>query len=209
MTQNPGDKPDAAEPLPPPESAAERRQRLDDAFVRGVAWTAIAKWGSQVLAWTTTIIVARILVPDDYGLVALGTVYLGAVTMLSEFGIGSAIVMLRDLGPSQVAQIGGFAWITGFGGFRLSILVAFPLGSFFDSPALPAVIIVMSTSFLLSAPRIVPQSLLQKEMRFRVVSLGPRIILAPTACRVGEGRCRCLPLEHGPRRPRGTATARR
>lgn len=171
MTLTPGDKHIPAGPAVPPESAEQRRDRLDHAFVRGVAWTAVVKWASQILAWATTLIVARILTPDDYGIIALGTVYLGAVTLLSEFGIGSAIVMLRDLGPTQVAQIGGFAWMTGMAGFLISIIAAFPLGAFFDSPALPAVIIVMSTSFILTAPRIVPQSLLQKDMRFKAVSL--------------------------------------
>ncbi len=158
-------------PLPTPESAAQLRDRLDHALVRGIAWTAVVKWCSQILAWATTLIVARILTPDDYGLVALGTIYMGAVTLLTEFGLGSAIVMLRELGPSQVAQIGGFAWIAGFAGFLLSLAAAFPLGAFFDAPALSAVIIVMSITFLVSAPRVVPQSLLQKEMRFRAVSL--------------------------------------
>jgi PST family polysaccharide transporter len=168
----PGDKlvPVGSVATPPDESAEQRRDRLDRAFVHGVAWTATAKWVSQILAWVTTLVVARILTPNDYGLVALGTVYMGAVTLLTEFGIGSAVIMLRELGPTQIAQIGGFAWITGFAGFLLSIAVAFPLGAFFDAPALPAVIIVMSSTFLVSAPRVVPQSLLQKEMRFRVVS---------------------------------------
>ena len=121
----------------PPSASSES---LDQSLVHGLAWTSAARWGSQILSWASTLIVARLLTPEDYGLVGMASVYLGLVTMLSEFGLGTTVLALRDLTEEQVAQLHGFAVLFGLGSFALSCLMAWPLGSFFHSPQLPAVV---------------------------------------------------------------------
>lgn len=153
------------------QNAHEDIPGLDRKLVHGLAWSGVMRWSGQAAAWLSTLVVARILVPEDYGLVALGSVYVGIVTLLTEFGFGSAIVMLRSLDPVQVAKINGLAILAGLVGFLMSFVVARPLGDFLSAPALPPVIVVLSFAFVLSAPRIAPQSLLQKELRFRALSI--------------------------------------
>src|SRR6266849_287390 len=45
---------------------------LDRSFARGIAWQGSVKWIVQLVTWATTIFVARILSPEDYGLLAMG-----------------------------------------------------------------------------------------------------------------------------------------
>ena len=116
---------------------------LDGTLVRGLAWTGGVKWGAQVFAWASTLIVARLLTPDDYGLVGMATVYLGLVTMISEFGVGTTVLTLRELTEQEIAQLNGFSIILGLIGFTLSCLAAVPVGLFFKSPRLPMVIVAM------------------------------------------------------------------
>jgi O-antigen/teichoic acid export membrane protein len=153
---------------PPP--AADVRD-LDRSLVHGIAWTSGAKWAGQLLAWASTLIVARLLTPEDYGLVGMASIYLGLITLVSEFGLGSTVVTLRDLSEEQVAQLGGLALLIGLGSFALSLAAAIPLGRFFRSPQLPAVVAVMSTAFVITAFKTVPGSLLQRDMRFRALAL--------------------------------------
>ena len=63
----------------PPESGAARSlaEPLSRAFAGGIAWTAAARWGAQTLSWGATLLVARLLTPADYGLVAMATVFTG------------------------------------------------------------------------------------------------------------------------------------
>jgi PST family polysaccharide transporter len=153
-------------------AAAEpaRLASLDRALVRGIAWTGTVKWGSQVVAWLATLVVARTLTPADYGLYAMATMFLGLVGLLSEFGIGTSVVMLRDLADEQVAQINALAVMLGIAAFSLSCALAVPLGRFFAAPELPAVVIGLSTAFVITAFRVVPYSLLQKELRFKWIA---------------------------------------
>jgi len=160
------DKTDRSERQPAP-----AHSHLDGHLVRGIAWTAGMKWSAQVLSWASTLIVARILDPNDYGLVGMATVYLGLANLISEFGVGTTVVTLRDLDDEDVAQLNGFAVLLGLAGFVLSCLLAIPLGMFFNSPRLPWVVLAMSTTFIISSFQAVPLGLLQRDLRFKVVSI--------------------------------------
>ncbi len=153
-----------------PSLPAERRS-LDKSLAGGIAWTAGVKWSSQLLSWASTLVVARLLTPSDFGLLGMAVVYLGLVTVLSEFGLGTAVITLRDLNDEQVAQINSVSVLFGLVGLALSCAVAVPLGKFFRAPQLPLVVVVMSATFVITAFRTVPYSLLQKEMRFKVLAI--------------------------------------
>ncbi|HWJ21413.1 MAG TPA: lipopolysaccharide biosynthesis protein [Gemmatimonadaceae bacterium] len=158
-------------PVEPPAPAPVGTASLDRALASGIAWMSGVKWSTQLLAWGSTLIVARILTPADYGLVGMAGLFLSLVTVLSEFGIGAAVVNMRDLTQSQVAQINTLAVLFGAAGFLLGCLAAVPLGWFFHAPLLPPVVVVMSLVFAVSAFRVVPYALLQRAHRFRTIAL--------------------------------------
>ncbi len=152
-------------------SATPARAQLDKSLFHGIAWTGGVKWAGQLVSWASTLIVARLLAPNDYGLVSMASAYLGLITLFSEFGIGIAVITIRDLTEAQLDQLHTLAVILGFVGFAISLAVAYPVSWFFRSPQLPAVIICMSLTFVIAAFRSVPSSLLQRDMQFKVLSL--------------------------------------
>jgi PST family polysaccharide transporter len=131
-----------------------------------LAWTGVAKWGSQILTWGATLVVARLLLPEHYGIVGMATIYLGLVTVVNEFGFGAAIVSLRDLSDKEIAELNTVSVLFGIVSFALSFAAAGPLAAFFDTPELVPVVVVMSASFLIAAFRTVPQAVLQRELHF-------------------------------------------
>jgi O-antigen/teichoic acid export membrane protein len=144
---------------------------IDRSLVGGIAWTGAAKWSIQLLSWATTLVLARLLTPDDFGLVALAQVYIGLVALINEMGLGSAVVTFRDLSRGHLAQINTVALLLGLCGFAVSCAMAYPLGVFFASPHLVPVIMVMSTSFVIMSLKTVPMGLLQKEFDFKTLAL--------------------------------------
>jgi PST family polysaccharide transporter len=161
---------DPADIVPDPSSRTEIRN-LDRIFLRGVAWTAAVKWLTQVLTWGTTVVVARLLAPSDYGLVGMAAIYINLFTLFSEFGIGTAVVTLQDLTEDQLSQLNSLSLCLGILGFAVSAAAAIPLGRFFHSPSLPLVVIVLSGGFVVSGVRTVPYALLQKELRFKLLAV--------------------------------------
>src|SRR5262249_19107521 len=128
--------PSAPPAMPPP---TPPRESLDRSLVRGIAWTGAVKWFSQILSWVSTIIVVRLLVPADYGLIGMATTYLSLVALINELGLGAAIITQRDLSEDQIRQINSVCVLLGLTGFLVSAAAAMPLSVFFRAPDLHAV----------------------------------------------------------------------
>jgi PST family polysaccharide transporter len=140
---------------------------LKRGFVRGVAWSGSARWAAQLITWLSTLFVARLLSPDDYGLVGMATVVFGAITVFVDFGVTLTVVTLRHLTPAQVAQLNGLAALLGLAGFLAAAALAPAAAWFFGRPELTFVLMALATAFLMIGPRQVPMALLQRDMRFR------------------------------------------
>jgi O-antigen/teichoic acid export membrane protein len=145
-------------------------ESLDRSLARAVAWNAAARWTSQIISWICTIIVARILTPYDYGLIGMAGLYVNLATMVSQTGIGDAVIALRNLTHHQIAELNTVALLMGTVLVGISSVIAVPLAHFFSAPPLSAIIIVASATYLISAFQVVPRALLRKELRFRLLA---------------------------------------
>ena len=152
---------------PPNPSSAD----LDASLVRGVAWVGAARWSTQALTWIATLVIARLLSPSDYGIFSMALLYLGLLALVTEFGLGAAIITIRNLADGQIAQLNTVTVILGVIGCALTCAASFPLGIFFHSPELPAVLIVMALGFVISSFQSVPSALLQKDLSFKFISM--------------------------------------
>src|SRR3712207_7879014 len=77
------------------------RGALDRALLSGVAWTAGVKWGTQILSWASTLIVARLLTPSDYGLFGMAMVFQAFLGSIYDLGLSAAVIQRRDLTDRQ------------------------------------------------------------------------------------------------------------
>ena len=159
----------AAPPVatPPAAETAAASRALDRSLMQGIAWTGSMRWAAQALSWASTLVVAHLLAPSDYGLVAMALVYLGLAQLVNEFGLGTVIVMRRDLTESQIARLNGLSLLLGFGFVALSALLAAPIARFFGEPTVRWLIMVSSFTFVTGAVQVVPRALLAKDLDFR------------------------------------------
>jgi PST family polysaccharide transporter len=147
----------------------------------------------QSAAWVSTLIVARLLSPSDYGVYGMATLYLGLLQTLSEFGIGSAIVAQQEVNPDDAAQLNTVAVTIGAAGALVLCATAPLVAWFFRSPRLVPVLIAMSLMFVIASFRTVPWALLQRDLKFKrlavydatqaVVLAGGSIALAAAGAR--------------------------
>ncbi len=143
--------------------------QLDRKLVHGIAWTSLAKWSSQLLTWLATMFVARLLTPADYALVAMSALFMGLITLLSEFGIGATIIAKNDLSRTQIAQLNSVSILAGTLCTVAGAAASLPISRFFSEPRLVWVVTAMSSAFLISSFQVVPYSLLQKDLRFKLL----------------------------------------
>lgn len=110
----------------------------------------------------------RLVGPEDYGLMALAAIFSAFFALLSELGLGSAVVRSQDIEPRQLRQIFGIVLLSNT---SICILVAFfiaPLASsFFGEARLELVLQVIVLQFLPAAFGVVPAALLTRDMKFQ------------------------------------------
>lgn len=156
-------------------------RRLDRSLLHGVAWNGALKLIAQAVSWVSTLIVARELTANDYGVYGLGVLLLGLIQMLTEFGLGLAVVARRDLTDHDIAGLNTISFGLGIVGALLMVVLAPLAGLFFQRPQLNAVVVALSSSLILGSLRTVPWALMQRDLRFKRLAIydaGRSVLLA-------------------------------
>lgn len=136
-------------------------------MVYGIFWTAIQKYSGLVIQIIVTAILARLLSPEDFGVVAVSTVLIAFFALFTDMGIGPAIIQKQDLTENDLNSIFSF---TILGGVLLAILffaVSYPIGYFYKEDSLILICKILSLNLLFSAWNIVPNALINKNKRFK------------------------------------------
>jgi PST family polysaccharide transporter len=111
-------------------------------------------------------VLARLLVPDDFGLIGMALFFIGIGQLFADFGIGSAIVQSRS---SDDLILSSCFWLNLViaAGLALAVLVSAPLvAQFYGRGDLVPLVAALSVNLLLAGLLVVPQALLYQEMRF-------------------------------------------
>src|SRR5262245_16117466 len=84
--------PEATVSLPATMPRREMKGGLKRNMVRGTMWTTAQRWSARLMGLATTMILARLLTPADFGVVAIALVIVGMVEIFSRTGFGAAII---------------------------------------------------------------------------------------------------------------------
>jgi teichuronic acid exporter len=136
--------------------------------LNGLKWAVIGRVSTQVATWAVTLYVVRILQPEDYGLMALATIFSALFTLVSEIGVGASLVQAQGLTAQRIRQTFGMVILSNaLAGAAMSLAVAPLAALFFAEPRLQPVIQVISLQFIPAAFAVVPCALLERELKFR------------------------------------------
>jgi O-antigen/teichoic acid export membrane protein len=140
---------------------------LKSRVVNAVLWLGVTKVIGQAISWTITVYVARILSPDDYGLMGMAVVLTGFIILFNEIGLGSAIVQKKDLTDEDLSSI---YWIILTLNIALYILTYFmaPVAAlFFGEPRLTDIIRIIAINFIIVGIGSVSYYMLTREITFK------------------------------------------
>lgn len=145
--------------------------QIGEKVVTGFRWMAAGRFAGQVVAWIVTIIVIRILSPEDYGLMAMAMVVIGFLALFDELGMGAALIQQKEFDEAQVRQVFGLVIIINLSAFLLLLVTATAVAKFFDEPRLVPIIWALSLQFPLLAVQIIPDAVIRRRMQFRRKSM--------------------------------------
>ena len=140
---------------------------LKSKTISGISWSIVDNVTKLLLTLFIGSILARLLKPDDFGVIAMIFVFTGFLKILRDFGLGASVIQKTN--PSS-KELDSLFWVTiGFGVFVTVVLIAFSstIASFYELPKLSKLIKVISVAMFLGSVSIIPESLIKKDLDFK------------------------------------------
>lgn len=154
-----------------PSAHGAQRGGLQGRVARGLTWTLIDTWGTQLLGLVIFVLLARLLLPVDFGLVALAAVFVAFAQLLVDQGLGDAVVQRPTLTRRQLDTAFWASMLTGLIVTVAAIVLAIPIAVLLGESRLQPIIQVLSVTFLLTALSSIQMGLLRREMSFRSLAI--------------------------------------
>jgi PST family polysaccharide transporter len=133
--------------------------------------TGVAQGAKFALNLAYSVVMARLLDPKDFGLVAMVLAFTGVLRVFKDAGLSTATVQREGVTHAQVSNL---FWINVVVSGLMSLLVAaaaFPIAMFYHDSRLIGIALVLSTTFLFSGTAVQHVALLNRQMRFKMVAL--------------------------------------
>lgn len=138
---------------------------------KSAKWTAFSNVIVSLLEMLRLFIMAKLLSPDDFGLMAMVMVVLGFAQVYSDMGIGAAIIHRQDITTNQLSSL---YWLNIFAGFIICLIIYFLqpfIIIFYNEPRLNDLLPWVVIIFLTAPFGQQFQFLLQKELSFKIIAL--------------------------------------
>lgn len=148
-------------------AAATQRSELSKQAVQSTAWAYGSFVSGKFLVFISTIILARLLLPSEFGLMGYCLIAIQYLDILNGFGVGQALIARRE----QIEEAANAAIVVGFVSgmllFGLAWFGAPMLAAFFEDDRITTLFRALAIVIPISAVGAVPSSLIQRSLRFR------------------------------------------
>jgi PST family polysaccharide transporter len=153
---------------------------------RGAAWSIGSQGITVAITFLSTSILARLISPEAFGMIAMISAFFGLGEMIRDFGLTNAVIQATTVSRKEKVNL---FWLNSAVGFLLmlcGLVIAEPLGSFYGNEDLANVARVLSITFLISGMTTQPRANLIRDMRTRAIAVIDVIsILAALGLAVG------------------------
>ena len=142
----------------------------------GVFYTAIAKYSGIIISLVVAGILARLLSPDDFGIVAIATVIISFFAIFTDMGLSPAIIQNKALTQDDLTNIYSFTFWTGIAVALLFFIASWPISAYYDSPILRTLCQLLSINLFFASVNIVPGALFYKNKEFKFIAIRSFVI---------------------------------
>lgn len=139
-------------------------------MLSGVFYTAMARYSGILISLVVMGVLARLLTPDDFGIVAIATVFINFFQIFTNIGISAAIVQYKELTDRQVNEIYMFTLWMGLGLSLLFCAASWPIAAYYSDSRLLPIMQSLSIGLFFAAAGIVPNALFSRDKRFRFMA---------------------------------------
>ena len=149
--------------------------------IQNFFWRFAERCGAQLVTFIVSIVLARILAPEDYGTIALVTVFTTIMQVFVDSGLGIALIQKKDADDLDFSSVFYFNFAVCIVLYALMFLAAPYIAKFYDDNTLVPIVRVISLTIVISGVKGIQQSYVSRNMlfkRFFYATLGGTIFSA-------------------------------
>lgn len=139
--------------------------------IKGLVWVFFGTGVQAVVQVIALTVLSRLVLPREFGLVNAATLVIGFSTLFSQIGIGPAIIQRQVLEERHIRTGFTVSLVLGFILTGLTIMLSHAIADFMRMDDLSPVLVVIAPLFIVQSFFVVPNSLLARNMRFRIQTI--------------------------------------
>jgi O-antigen/teichoic acid export membrane protein len=142
-------------------------QQLGERSLAAVGWAVVDKFSSSVLSFVVTILLARLLSPEDFGVVAMVMIFFDFSAVLVESGFSTALIREKTISEADKSTTFLFNLAVAVALYGVLFIAAPYIGRFFGQPVLTVIVRVMGLSLIVNALSLVQHTVLIQQIDFK------------------------------------------
>lgn len=139
--------------------------------ISALRWSFAQQLSRQIISIVVYLVLAKLLSPVDFGLVAIAAVWIAVSTLFLDSGFGTALIQKKDAGDEHYSSVFVVNICAGFFVYLLIYLGSPALSSYYKQPELIDILRVMAISVIFTAIASTKISIAQKAMNFRMLTI--------------------------------------
>ncbi len=143
---------------------------------KATLYTATAKYSSVAMNIIFTMILARLLSPEEFGTVAVVTVFISFFNLFADMGLGTGVIQDKSLSEVDINNIFSFSVYQGFILMLLFMAFSYPLSIFYEDFIYIKLGSILSLSVLFGSMNMIPNAVMLKEKKFKSVAIRTIIV---------------------------------
>ena len=140
---------------------------IKEETLSAISWNFFGKFSNQAVQFIVSIILARLLTPDDFGLIGMILVFLGFAELFSGLGFGWGLIQKKEIDEIHISSVFWLNLVSGLAVSLIMLALSTYIAELYGEPRLKTIVMVMSLTFLIGALGFVQRALLQRLMDFR------------------------------------------
>ena len=145
-------------------------------LISGVFFTAIAKYANLIISLIVTAVLARLLAPDQFGVVAIATVAIAFLNLIADIGLSATVIQHKELDQKALGALFSLSVYITFFLSLIFFLCANVFASFYGQPELRSICQWLALSLLFSGITVVPNALFYRDRLFKAIALRSLVI---------------------------------
>ncbi len=146
-------------------------ESLKSQTIKGVGWSALERFSAQGVSFIVQIILARLLTPEDYGIIGMIAIFMQISQVLVDSGFANALIKKQNCNEKDYSTVFFFNLGISVAIYLLLFASAHFVADFYDEGSLTLVMQILTLTIVFNALSIVPRTILVKDVNFRIQTI--------------------------------------